>query len=209
MAKQKFILRKKSPLGEDGFAHRPSHLTEAATTDRDRIEALLEAEANVAKNLKLHAGTDFRVTADIDYGKGLAVPLVSPNDEMSLSRLCVRHAELRRRVEERRVVHAARADIRVFVGSEALGDIGPDENISYRFNAGDLIRNNGTGDQVILRGVQNLTFTYFDVDGNELAAVPLSAANRTLVRFVGISIQGETDRGEPVTYTTRIALRNG
>jgi len=94
-------------------------------------------------------------------------------------------------------------------GDSDFGDIGPDENISYTFNAGDLIRNNGTGDQVILRGVQVLTFTYFDVDGNELTAVPLSAANRTQVRFVGISIQGQTDRGEPVTYTTRIALRNG
>ena len=94
-------------------------------------------------------------------------------------------------------------------GDTDFVDIGPDENISYTFTAGNLIRNNGTGDQVILRGVQNLIFTYFDVDGNQLAVVPLSAANRTLVRFVGISIQGQTDRGEPVTYTTRIALRNG
>lgn len=94
-------------------------------------------------------------------------------------------------------------------GDSDFVDIGPDENISYRFAAGDLIRNNGSGDQVILRGVQNLTFTYFDVDGNPLVALPLSAANRTLIRFVGIAIQGETIRGEPVIYTTRIALRNG
>ncbi len=94
-------------------------------------------------------------------------------------------------------------------GDSDFADIGPDENISYRFAAGDLVRNNGSGDQVILRGVQNLVFTYFDVDGNELTIVPLSAANRTLVRFVGVSIQGQTSRGEPVTYTTRIALRNG
>ena len=94
-------------------------------------------------------------------------------------------------------------------GDSDFADIGPDENISYTFAAGNLVRNNGTGDQVILRGVQNLVFTYFDIDGNQLAVVPLSAANRTLVRFVGISIQGQTSRGEPVTYTTRIALRNG
>jgi len=94
-------------------------------------------------------------------------------------------------------------------GDSDFADTGPDENISYRFNAGDLVRNNGTGDQVILRGVQNLTFTYFDNTGNQLAVVPLTAANRALVRFVGINIQGETDRGEPVTYTTRISLRNG
>ena len=88
-------------------------------------------------------------------------------------------------------------------------DTGPDENITYSFVGGDLTRNNGTGDQVILRGIQNLTFTYFDADGNQMAGVPLSAANRALVRFVGINIQGQTDRGEPVTYATRIALRNG
>jgi len=94
-------------------------------------------------------------------------------------------------------------------GDGDFADNGPDESISYSFVAGDLIRNNGTGDQVILRGVQALTFTYFDQDGNPLAGVPLNATNRALVRFVGIDIQGLTDRGEPVTYTTRISLRIG
>jgi prepilin-type N-terminal cleavage/methylation domain-containing protein len=94
-------------------------------------------------------------------------------------------------------------------GDSDFADIGPDENISYTFAAGNLIRNNGTGNQTILRGIQAMSFTYFDADGNQLTAVPLSAMNRALVRFVGINIQGETVRGEPVTYTTRIALRNG
>jgi len=94
-------------------------------------------------------------------------------------------------------------------GDADTNDIGPDESISYTVVAGNLVRNNGTGDQVILRGVQNLTFSYFDAAGNELAAVPLSAANRAAVRYVGISIAGESDRGEPVIYATRIALRNG
>jgi prepilin-type N-terminal cleavage/methylation domain-containing protein len=94
-------------------------------------------------------------------------------------------------------------------GDSDFNDTGPDESITYSVVGENLIRNNGTGDQVILRGIQGMTFTYFDADGNELTAVPLSAANRALIRFVGINIQGETDRGEPVTYTTRIALRNG
>jgi prepilin-type N-terminal cleavage/methylation domain-containing protein len=94
-------------------------------------------------------------------------------------------------------------------GDSDFADIGPDENISYTFVGGDLIRNNGTGNQTILRGVQALTFTYFDEDGVQLAAVPLSPVNRARVRFVGINITGQTDRGEPVVYTTRIALRNG
>ncbi|MCK9996570.1 MAG: prepilin-type N-terminal cleavage/methylation domain-containing protein [Candidatus Krumholzibacteria bacterium] len=94
-------------------------------------------------------------------------------------------------------------------GDMDFADIGPDENVSYSFAGGNLTRDNGNGPQVILRGVQVFTFTYFDAVGAELNVVPLSAANRELVRFVGINIQGQTDRGEPVTYTTRIALRNG
>jgi hypothetical protein len=94
-------------------------------------------------------------------------------------------------------------------GDSDFDDVGPDENITYSVVAGNLVRNNGTGDQVILRGVQGLTFTYFDETGTQLAGVPLSAANRANIRFVGITIQGLTTRGEPVNYTTRVALRNG
>ncbi len=94
-------------------------------------------------------------------------------------------------------------------GDQDFVDVGPDENVSYSFAGGNLTRDNGNGAQVILRGIQAFTFTYFDAVGNELNAVPLSAVNRDLVRFVGINIQGQTDRGDPVTYTTRIALRNG
>jgi type II secretory pathway component PulJ len=86
-------------------------------------------------------------------------------------------------------------------GDMDIVDIGPDENVSYAFAGGNLTRDNGNGPQVILRGIQAFTFTYFDA--------VLSAANRDLVRFVGINIQGQTDQGEPVTYSTRIALRNG
>jgi prepilin-type N-terminal cleavage/methylation domain-containing protein len=94
-------------------------------------------------------------------------------------------------------------------GDSDTADLGPDENVRYSFVAGDLIRNDGTGDQVVLRGVQAFAFMYFDAAGNQLGAVPLSAANRALVRFVEVNIQGLTQRGEPVAYNTRIALRNG
>ena len=94
-------------------------------------------------------------------------------------------------------------------GDSDFTDVNPDENISYSYVNGELIRNNGTGDQVILRGIQSLIFNYFDADGNQLVSGPLSAATRALVRHVSVFIQGQTDRGEPVTYTTRIALRNG
>jgi hypothetical protein len=53
-----------------------------------------------------------------------------------------------------------------------------------------------------------LTFTYFDDNGNQLGPPPLSAGDRDLIRFVEIDISGESDRGEPVNYTTRILIRN-
>ena len=94
-------------------------------------------------------------------------------------------------------------------GDRDIADMGPDEDISYSLVGEDLVRNNGSGDEVIMDGIQILTFTYFDEAGNQMLALPLTAANRALIRYVGINIQGETERGEPVTYSTRIALRNG
>jgi prepilin-type N-terminal cleavage/methylation domain-containing protein len=96
-------------------------------------------------------------------------------------------------------------------GDGNTADVSPDEDITYTFQAGDgeLRRTTLSGDQTILRGVQAVTFSYFDADGNLLAAMPLSAADRREVRYVGIAITGETPNGEPVTYSTRVLVRNG
>jgi len=90
-------------------------------------------------------------------------------------------------------------------------DTGPDESITYGYNAGtgELVRFDGAVSMTILRDLNNLTFTYFDVDGAVLGAVPLNAVDRSLVRYVEVMFDGETEHGEPVSYTTRIALRNG
>jgi prepilin-type N-terminal cleavage/methylation domain-containing protein len=96
-------------------------------------------------------------------------------------------------------------------GDGDTADISPDEDITYTFVSGngELRRTTVSGDQTILRGVQNVTFSYFDSDGDPLNLVPLSAADRREVRFVGITIAGETPQGEPVTYSTRVLVRNG
>jgi prepilin-type N-terminal cleavage/methylation domain-containing protein len=89
-------------------------------------------------------------------------------------------------------------------------DTNPDEDITYAFNAGtgDLTRDVGGGATVILRGLTNLSFNYYDEDGNLLNAVPLSAIDRASIRSVDLVMTGETDKHEPVNYTTRIAVRN-
>ncbi len=96
-------------------------------------------------------------------------------------------------------------------GDGDVTDTGPDESVTYWYNGGtgELLRFDGAMAMPILRGLNGLTFTYFDANGAVLGAVPLNALDRAMVRYVEIMMDGETDRGEPVNYTTRIALRNG
>ena len=70
-------------------------------------------------------------------------------------------------------------------------------------------RTTAAGTQTILRSVTLVQFTYFDAEGNPLVATPLSANDRQRVRFVDIAIDGELRDGEPVTYSTRVYVRNG
>lgn len=96
-------------------------------------------------------------------------------------------------------------------GDGDVTDNSPDESITYAYNTanGELLRFDGNAAMVILRGLNDITFTYFDAAGAVLGAVPLNALDRAAVRYVEVTIDGETDHGEPVNYTTRIALRNG
>ena len=89
-------------------------------------------------------------------------------------------------------------------------DTNPDEDITYAFNAGtgQLTRTAGGTAAVILRGLTNLQFAYYDNAGNALAALPLSATDRAKVRSVDLVMQGETAKDEPVSYSTRIGVRN-
>ncbi len=96
-------------------------------------------------------------------------------------------------------------------GDSDVTDTSPDESVTYTFNpaTGELSRDNGTGPLVILRGVDNVNFTYLDVDGNVLSSLPLNATDRFLIRYVNLDISGQTENGEPVHYSSRVALRNG
>ena len=95
-------------------------------------------------------------------------------------------------------------------GDADFVDNDPDETVTYSFNAatGELSRNDGTGAQVIMRGLTGVVFTYFDENGAQIGGSPLTAVDRARVRSVQITLQGETDNGEPVDYGTRVALRN-
>ena len=96
-------------------------------------------------------------------------------------------------------------------GDADTGDQGPDESVSYSYDAvaGELSRDSGNGPVVILRGLTAWTFTFYAADGTVLNALPLSALDRARVREVEVNLAGETAEGEPVSYGTRVALRNG
>lgn len=91
-----------------------------------------------------------------------------------------------------------------------ITDTNPDEDVTYSFDAGtgDLTRTAGGVPSVILRGLTNLGFVYYDDNGNPLNALPLNATDRAAIRSVDLVMTGETAKHEPVTYTTRIAVRN-
>jgi len=95
-------------------------------------------------------------------------------------------------------------------GDSDFTDNAPDETVTYVFDAasGELSRDVGGGPQVILRDLTDMSFIYFDENGTQLAGDPLNAMDRERVRSVQILIAGETQHGEPVDYTARIALRN-
>jgi prepilin-type N-terminal cleavage/methylation domain-containing protein len=96
-------------------------------------------------------------------------------------------------------------------GDQDITDNNPDEDVTYTFVAasGELSRDVGAGDQVILKDLQSLTFRYFDSSGNELLGLPLNAVDRALVHFVDMTLTGETGMGESMSFTTRVSIRNG
>lgn len=100
-----------------------------------------------------------------------------------------------------------RADLN---GDGDVADNNPDEDVIYSFdpNTGELSRDIGDGPTVILRGLGDVAFNYFDEDGNLLANLPLNAADRTEIRAVSLAMEGETNKHEPVSYSTRITVRN-
>lgn len=95
-------------------------------------------------------------------------------------------------------------------GDGDVTDHDPDEAILYTFDAanGNLLRNDGAFNMVILRDLTSLRFRYYDAGGAELTSVPLNAEDRGLVRFVEIDMSGDSGHYGGVDYTSRVALRN-
>lgn len=90
-------------------------------------------------------------------------------------------------------------------------DTGPDEDVTYSFDTdtGDLTRTVAGGAAVVvLRDLQDVTFNYYDEEGDLLANVPLNATDRAEVSAVDLVMSGEAEDHVTVSYTTRVAVRN-
>jgi type II secretory pathway component PulJ len=89
-----------------------------------------------------------------------------------------------------------------------LGSATGCERLCVRYNLGT-----GAGPEPIAEGIVTggLQFTYRDVNGTVLAAVPLSATDRLQVRQVDITLVGQisvADPDPPFTFSTSVKLRN-
>jgi len=86
----------------------------------------------------------------------------------------------------------------------------PSETVTYYFDQ-DLeavMRNPGTGAQVMVEDVTAFTMTYYDAANQVVGPPPLTPTLAGTVRSVEVLITTETPRGGEVSYTTRIGFRN-
>jgi len=94
-------------------------------------------------------------------------------------------------------------------GDGAIGTVEPSETVLYYYDAAQMaiVRDPGTGAQIMIRNVTAFTFTYFDANNQPLAS-PIAAADLDRVRSIGIALTTQTDRGGEVTADTRVTFRN-
>lgn len=108
-------------------------------------------------------------------------------------------------------VSADVADVHIqsdYDGNQVITTAEPSEDVHYYYDAGQqaVMRDPGTGPQVMIRDVTAFQLTYFDGNGQPIAA-PVGAGQLSDIRSIGISLSTQTRRGGDVTANTRVALR--
>jgi len=111
------------------------------------------------------------------------------------------------------IIAADTQSIRVRADLNADGVIStaePSEDIIYAYDAvaRALTRNPGGGATPVLGNVTAMALTYFDEANAPITTVPLSIADAARVRSIGLTLTCVDRDSQPITLTTRIALRN-
>ena len=107
--------------------------------------------------------------------------------------------------EDRRI--RVRADLN---GNGVIETAEPSEDVTYAWDstAKVITRDPGSGAAVVDSNVTAFAFTYFDNAGVPVVPTPLSAADAARVCQVGLTITALDKDSQPITLTSRIALRN-
>ncbi len=100
-----------------------------------------------------------------------------------------------------------RADLN---GDGVIQTAEPSEDVTYNYDAAAkaILRNPGSGAQVVMPNVRAMTLTYFDGTNAVLGPLPLSVTNAARVRAVGLTVTAQDRDSMAITLNTRIALRN-
>lgn len=95
-------------------------------------------------------------------------------------------------------------------GDGILETVEPSEDVTYFYdsNAQILYRDPGSGPQILVQRVRNMSIVYRDVNDNVLAPLPLTPELAAQIRSVTVSVTARGREKEEYTLTTRIALRN-
>ncbi|MGH7681647.1 MAG: PilW family protein [Candidatus Eiseniibacteriota bacterium] len=95
-------------------------------------------------------------------------------------------------------------------GNGVITTTEPSEDVIYSYDAvnKNILRNPGAGAQVVVPDVSSLAFTYYDGTNTVLGPLPLSAANASLVRAIGVNFQTMERDSMTITLSSRIYLRN-
>lgn len=111
------------------------------------------------------------------------------------------------------IVSADSSSIRVRADLNGDGTIQtaePSEDVTYRYDAvaATVTRDPGTGAAPIVTHVRDMNLSYFDSANQPLGPLPLNATLAARVKAIGLTITTENGDSRPITFTTRITLRN-
>lgn len=95
-------------------------------------------------------------------------------------------------------------------GNGVIETAEPSEDVTYAYDSTAKVirRDPGTGAAVVDSNVTAMTFTYFDSANQPVIPTPLSATDAARVCSIGLSVTSVDKDSQPLTLTSRIALRN-
>jgi type IV pilus assembly protein PilW len=114
------------------------------------------------------------------------------------------------------ITGAAPGDLTFSFDCNSNGTLDAGETLQYRVAGSSLARQCSTGtNEPLIDGIQALTFSYFDVNGNPLPIPPATTVNPADVRAVSIAITvrpaatvSSPTGPQQSTFVTQIRLRN-